>query len=128
MTPVTRISKRQPCTTSSEFITSSSGNGLHTCLPHLHPPGVLDQLECMALDLLPMKVIFASLSYLLYIHLTLSSQYMQQGIERFVVLLTDFLLVLNDLEPRSHLRKAVGKQQFEEHMFSDNKYVANKVC
>ena len=62
------------------------------------------------------------------IHLTLSSQCMQQGKNRFVVLLTDFLLVLNLLEPRGHSRKAAGKQQFEEHMFSDNKYVANKVC
>ena len=46
---------------------------------------------------------------------------------RFVVLLTDFLLVLNLLEPRDHSRKAVKRRSFEDHMFSDNKYVTNKV-
>ena len=53
--------------------------------------------------------------------------HMQQGKVRFVVLLTDFLLVLNLLEPRDHSRKAVKKQPFEDHMFSDNKYATNKV-
>ena len=53
---------------------------------------------------------------------------MQEGKVRFVVLLTDFLLVLNRLEPHGHSRKAAEKQLFEEHMFSDNKYIANKVC
>lgn len=53
--------------------------------------------------------------------------HMQQGKVRFVVLLTDFLLVLNLLEPRDHSRKAVKKQLFEDHMFSDNKYATNKV-
>ena len=57
----------------------------------------------------------------------MSSQCMQQGKVQFVVFQTDFLLFLNDLEPHGHSRKAVGKQQFKEHMFSD-KYVANKVC
>ena len=58
----------------------------------------------------------------------MSLQYMQEGKVRFVVLLTDFLLVLNRLEPHGHSRKAAEKQLFEEHMFSDNKYIANKVC
>ena len=53
--------------------------------------------------------------------------HMQQGKVRFVVLLTDFLLVLNLLEPCDHSRKAVKKQLFEDHMFSDNKYATNKV-
>ena len=57
----------------------------------------------------------------------MSSQYMQQGEVQFVVLLTDFLLVLDDLGPRGHSRKAARKKQFEEHMFSDNKYVATKL-
>ena len=67
-------------------------------------------------------------SCLSYIHVTMSLQYMQEGKVRFVVLLTDFLLVLNPLEPHGHSRKAAEKQLFEEHMLSDNKYIANKVC
>lgn len=51
----------------------------------------------------------------------------QQGKARFVVLLTDFLLVLKLLEPHSHSRRAAEQQRFEDHMFSNNKYIG-KVC
>ena len=51
----------------------------------------------------------------------------QQGKAQFVVLLTDFLLVLKLLESHVHSRRAAEQQRFEDHMFSGNKYITGKV-
>lgn len=54
--------------------------------------------------------------------------YMQQEKVRFVVLLTDFLLILAPLESHGHSSRAAEKHQFVDQMFSDNKYYTKKVC
>jgi len=54
--------------------------------------------------------------------------YMQHKKPRFVVLLTDFLLVLKLLETHSHSRRTAEQQWFEDHMFSNNRYSTRKVC
>ena len=50
---------------------------------------------------------------------------MQHRRAQFVVLLSDFLLVLKLLEPR---RRAAEQQRCDDHMFSNNRYIISKVC
>ena len=58
----------------------------------------------------------------------MSLHYMQEGKVQFVVLLTDFLLVLSILESCGHSSRAAEKPQFVDQMFSDNKYTTKRVC
>ena len=58
----------------------------------------------------------------------MSLHYMQEGKVQFVVLLTDFLLVLSLLESCGHSSRAAEKHQFVDQMFSDNKYTTKRVC